>query len=65
MRRQRQPSRHAPDTLAQNPDIAVEIQGYTDNVGKNTANLKLSQARAQSVKAWLVKKGIVTERITA
>ena len=53
------------NTLAQNPDINVEIQGYTDNVGKKAANVQLSQGRAESVKAWLVQKGISAERITA
>ena len=43
----------------------MEIRGYTDNTGKKTANMKLSQSRAESVKAWLVKKGIAADRITA
>ena len=49
--------------LAENPEIAVEIRGYTDNVGKAAANVKLSQRRADAVKAWLVAKGIPAERI--
>jgi outer membrane protein OmpA-like peptidoglycan-associated protein len=53
------------NTLAQNPEIVVEIQGHTDNVGKKSANVKLSQARAESVRGWLVKKGIPADRITA
>ncbi len=53
------------NTLEQNPDIMVEIRGYTDNVGKKAVNMKLSQARADAVKAWLVKKGIAADRITA
>jgi outer membrane protein OmpA-like peptidoglycan-associated protein len=52
------------NTLAQNPDIAVEIQGHTDNSGKRASNMKLSQARADAVKAWLVAKGIDAGRIT-
>jgi outer membrane protein OmpA-like peptidoglycan-associated protein len=51
-------------TLKENPDIAVEIRGYTDNVGKAAANKKLSQRRADAVKSWLVGKGIDSTRIT-
>jgi outer membrane protein OmpA-like peptidoglycan-associated protein len=36
----------------------VQIDGYTDNVGKPAYNLKLSQRRAESVKNYLVKKGV-------
>jgi outer membrane protein OmpA-like peptidoglycan-associated protein len=53
------------NTLVQNPDIAVEIRGYTDNVGKRASNLKLSQARADAVRAWLIAQGIAPERIAA
>jgi outer membrane protein OmpA-like peptidoglycan-associated protein len=53
------------NTLAQNPEIEVEIQGHTDNVGKKELNVKLSLARAESVKAWLVSKGISADRISA
>jgi OOP family OmpA-OmpF porin len=37
----------------------VQIGGYTDSVGDAKANLRLSKARANSVKVWLVKKGKV------
>lgn len=52
-------------TLEENPEITVQIQGFTDNVGKAKSNLKLSQKRAEAVKAWLVKNGIAASRITA
>ena len=35
-----------------------EIGGHTDNVGQPESNLKLSQARADSVAAYLVAKGV-------
>ena len=52
-------------TLQTYPDIIVEISGHTDNVGSNAYNQKLSQRRADAVKAWLVAKGIPSERITS
>jgi outer membrane protein OmpA-like peptidoglycan-associated protein len=53
------------NTLAQNADVAVEIRGYTDNVGKTATNQKLSLARAEAVKAWLVKSGIDASRVAS
>jgi OmpA-OmpF porin, OOP family len=44
--------------MKDNPKIKVEVQGHTDSVGNDDYNLKLSQSRAESVKAYLVKKGV-------
>jgi outer membrane protein OmpA-like peptidoglycan-associated protein len=43
-------------------DTNIEIFGYTDNVGKPEYNLTLSQKRAESVKAYLVSRGLVVSR---
>jgi outer membrane protein OmpA-like peptidoglycan-associated protein len=45
--------------------MVIEIQGHTDNVGDEEANVKLSQARAETVMKYLVNKGIEATRITA
>jgi len=52
-------------TLKTYKDIVVEISGHTDSDGSNAYNQKLSQRRAESVKAWLVARGISADRITA
>ena len=49
--------------LADHPKIQVEIQGHTDSVGDDNYNLKLSQKRAEAVKAYLVGKGIDESRM--
>lgn len=55
------------DEIAENlkaqPSIKVEVQGHTDNVGSAEYNMKLSQARAESVKRYLVDKGVAPERL--
>lgn len=52
--------------LTDNPKVTqVRIEGYTDNVGKPEANLKLSGERALAIKHWLVAQGIAPERVLA
>ena len=51
--------------LEEFPSVRIEISGHTDNVGKSEDNMKLSQDRADSVKAYLVGKGIAADRINA
>jgi len=51
--------------LAKYPDYVVEIQGHTDSRGDHDYNMKLSLDRANSVKSWLVSKGIPASQISA
>lgn len=57
--------RKALKTLTTYSDIIVEIAGYTDNVGSDASNQKLSEKRANSVRDWLVREGVNPERIKA
>ena len=41
------------------------VEGYTDSTGNKAKNIKLSEARANSVKDYLVAKGIAADRLSA
>jgi OOP family OmpA-OmpF porin len=48
------------------PYANCEIRGYTDNLGSANANLRISQARAESVRQFMITHyGIVPDRVTA
>ena len=49
--------------MNENPSLKIKIEGHTDNAGNDDTNMKLSQDRADAVKAWLVGKGISEDRI--
>ena len=55
----------AANTLKVNDKIRVEIQGHTDDRGSNRSNQRLSEARANSVRDWLIQNGINAGRLTA
>lgn len=49
--------------LDQNPTMKVSINGYTDNSGNKSHNLKLSDDRAKTVKTELENSGISSQRL--
>jgi len=51
--------------LHDSPQLKIQIEGHTDNVGAKSKNQKLSQARADSVMAYLIDHGIEADRLTA
>jgi outer membrane protein OmpA-like peptidoglycan-associated protein len=53
------------DILRAYPQVKIRIGGYTDNTGDPTANLQLSEQRADNVMAELVKLGIDPARMTS
>ncbi|HEY5748637.1 MAG TPA: OmpA family protein [Chryseolinea sp.] len=51
--------------LAEYKDYTLKMDGHTDSNGSNATNMKLSQARVDAVKAYLVTKGADENRIDA
>lgn len=51
--------------LVNNPDTNINIYGHTDSKGSDDYNQKLSERRANSVKAYLAGKGIASSRLFA
>jgi outer membrane protein OmpA-like peptidoglycan-associated protein len=52
-------------TLKENADVVIEIRGYTDNRGSNSANMKLSKSRAESVVRYLLSVGVPPQQLKA
>jgi outer membrane protein OmpA-like peptidoglycan-associated protein len=47
------------------PELTIEVEGHTDNVGAPQYNQQLSDRRAQSVREYFIHLGIPADRITA
>jgi len=50
-------------TLSEYNQTTVGVVGHTDSVGSDSYNLALSERRAESVAAYLVRNGVIAERI--
>jgi OOP family OmpA-OmpF porin len=51
------------ESLKENPDLRITVNGYTDSIGPEAYNQQLSERRANSVKRFLVSEGIAADRI--
>ena len=51
--------------LKENPEMKVTVTGWCDTRGSVAVNRRISRQRAETLKAWLVKKGIAASRISA
>ena len=47
------------------PNLKVQVEGYTDNIGSDEYNLKLSQERATAVQAFLIAQGVEPGNVSA
>jgi OOP family OmpA-OmpF porin len=51
--------------LKNDPNLKLSVEGHTDNVGNAVANKTLSQARSDSLVAYMVAAGISSKRLVA
>lgn len=49
--------------LSENPAIEIEMSAHTDSRGTDDYNIKLSENRAQSVRTYILSRGIAESRI--
>jgi len=53
------------ETLKQYPELQIEIRAHTDSIGSERYNLRLSEKRAETVRNYLIAKGIESTRLSA
>src|SRR6266480_3161415 len=47
------------------PGLDLAVEGHTDNVGSDEVNQKLSEKRAETVRAYLIQQGLADGNVTA
>ena len=50
--------------LTDNPNLKIQLDGHTDNIGQEKDNLLLSTSRAKAVVGYLLSKSINAQRLT-
>jgi outer membrane protein OmpA-like peptidoglycan-associated protein len=53
------------ESLVANDTIRVQVTGHTDNTGSLALNRRLSRARADAVRTYLISRGVAEDRLTA
>ena len=53
------------DLLNKQPELMLDIEGHTSNDGSFNANMKLSNERAQTVKNYLIGKGVDPSKLSS
>jgi outer membrane protein OmpA-like peptidoglycan-associated protein len=51
--------------LLAHPDLKIQVEGYTDNIGSDEYNQKLSEERAGAVRDYLVSQAVPQDNVTA
>jgi peptidoglycan-associated lipoprotein len=52
-------------TLQENPELRIEVEGHTCNIGTSEYNLALGERRANSVRDYLASRGVGADRLRA
>jgi outer membrane protein OmpA-like peptidoglycan-associated protein len=51
--------------IQSHPGLQLAIEGHTDNIGSEEANMRLSQQRGDTVREFLVQQGLAADKVTA
>tara|TARA_R110002073_G_scaffold89852_1_gene212410 strand:- start:33398 stop:34906 length:1509 start_codon:yes stop_codon:yes gene_type:complete len=51
--------------MLKNPNVSFSVSGYTDDVGDESYNQKLSERRANEARLYLVARGVETDRVSS